>query len=85
MLCGNISGSINPDESSMDWDGVLALLDKKPMVPSCAYLPKQLLQAAGELHLSFVGLVVCKTDPYVIIDVLTLHHDKFCIYFPCNL
>lgn len=55
----------------MNWDGVLALLEKKPMVPSCAYLPKKHLQAAGELHLSFVGLVVCKTDSYAIIDMLT--------------
>lgn len=50
----------------MNWVGVLALLEKKPIVPSCAYLPKQHLQAARGAASSFVGLVVCKTDSYVI-------------------
>lgn len=66
MLYCNISGSINLDECSMNWDGALLLLEKKPIVPSCAYLPKQHLQAAGELLLSFVGLVKCKMGSYVI-------------------
>lgn len=48
----------------MNWDGALALLEKKPIVPSCAFLPKQHLQAAGEVQLSFVGLIKCKTDSY---------------------
>lgn len=49
----------------MKWDGTLSLLEEKPIVPSCAYLPKHHLQAAGELQLRFVGLVKCKTVSYL--------------------